>query len=221
MSRPDRVLKSKGATTGGGGGIGGKDPQHFYWPPILYRAFNLGDRFNSFVWNVFLCFVWKVNFFKISLSTNTPDRTILSSKFHEPLPQSLPRSFSNFDLDSGFALISRGLRALDSGFARFGPPNFWSVVAPLLKSRNPCRDSVYRCVQPKSMQLIAPSFYFTIISTANIHAQFNCSAIQPIVSVYRRFQGFAIWLNSIQHYMILSWWPCHDIKTCQFTCPFT
>ena len=33
-----------------------------------------------------------------------------------------PRSFSGFALDSGFALKSRALRALDPGLARFGPP---------------------------------------------------------------------------------------------------
>ena len=37
-------------------------------------------------------------------------------------PDPSPRSFSGFALDSGFALKSRALRALDSGFARFGPP---------------------------------------------------------------------------------------------------
>ena len=38
-----------------------------------------------------------------------------------PSPDPSPRSFSGFALDSGFALKSRALRALVSGFARFGP----------------------------------------------------------------------------------------------------
>ena len=74
----------------------------------------------------------------------TPDWMIWSSKFSKnfwggahraPSPDPSPRSFSGFTLDSGFALKSRALRALDSGFARFGPPNFWTVAAPL-----------YRCI---------------------------------------------------------------------------
>ena len=42
----------------------------------------------------------------------------------DPSPDPSFRSFSGFALDSGFALKSRALRALDSGFSRFGPPNF-------------------------------------------------------------------------------------------------
>ena len=55
-----------------------------------------------------------------------------------PSPDPSPRSFSGFALDSGFALKSRALRALDSGFARFGPPNFWSVAAPLMALQVHC-----------------------------------------------------------------------------------
>ena len=73
----------------------------------------------------------------------TPDRTIWSSKFQkisgegitEPPPQTpTPRSFSGFDLDSGFAVKSQALRALDSGFARFGPPTFEAWLRPLPNS---------------------------------------------------------------------------------------
>ena len=106
----------------------------FLLTPQFWTAFNMGGRFNSFVLNVFLCFLWNVDFFKISLSTYT---RLNDMKFKIPkifwggthrAPS--PRSFSGFALDSGFALKSWVLRALDSGFARFGPPTFEAWLSP-------------------------------------------------------------------------------------------
>ena len=64
----------------------------------------------------------KSRFFQDFAFNYTPDLKFEIPNFSgenltEPLPRPLPRSFSSF--------------SLDFGFARFGPPNFWSVVAPL------------------------------------------------------------------------------------------
>ena len=68
--------------------------------------------------------------FNFSISY-TPNCTVSSYNFEkisgegltEPPPQTPLRFFSGFALGSGFALSSRALRALDSGFAlEFAPP---------------------------------------------------------------------------------------------------
>ena len=112
--------------------LGGQDPQLFHWPS------NFGQLLT---WEMHFCFLWKVDFFKISLSTtlqierievrnsqNFPGRSSPS-----PLPRPLSHSFSGFALDLGFALKSWALCVLDSGVAQFAP-KFWSVVAPLVNS---------------------------------------------------------------------------------------
>ena len=105
-----------------------------------------------FVWNVFFILSLSGRLFQDFRFNYTPDWTF--SKFQNflrrgspsPFPIPLPRSFSGFALDSGFALKSRTLRAIDSGFARFRPPNFWPVVAPVQLTLDkmlemPCMDT--------------------------------------------------------------------------------
>ena len=78
----------------------------------------------------------------------TPDWTVWSSKFkkfsgegltepppHWQSPDPSPRSFSGFALDSGFALKSRALRALDSGFTDSDPQLLKRGCAPVLVNK--------------------------------------------------------------------------------------
>ena len=93
------------------------------------------------VWNVFLCFQWKFDYFKISISTILHQikrfkfeipKKILGRGSPSPSPVPFPRSFSGF--------------ALDSGFARFRPPTFdawW----------RPCHgDAICICLCPTSAE---------------------------------------------------------------------
>ena len=100
------------------GRSGVRTSQHFYWPPILNKAFNKGGRFNSFVWNVFL-FSFKSRFFQDCPLNYTPDlndlkfenskfRTISGEGLTKPPLQTPPRSFSGFALDSGLQLLKPG-----------------------------------------------------------------------------------------------------------------
>ena len=63
----------------------------------------------------------------------TPDWTIWSSKFQKNLGRGSP-SPDLTPLFFGLSSKISALGALDSGFARFGPPHFWSVVSPLTTS---------------------------------------------------------------------------------------
>ena len=82
-----------------GEGVGGVRTPNFFIPPQFWTAFNVGDRFNSFVLNVFL-FSLKSQFFQDFSFNYTPDWTIWSSKFRqfsggltEPPPQTHPSLF--------------------------------------------------------------------------------------------------------------------------------
>ena len=126
-------LEAKGTTTG----VGFRTPQNFYWPPILDSFFHGGvslallDCKQVDYSKIYLSTIHRIEQFEVQNSKKFLGRGSLS-----PLPRPLPRSFSGFTLDSGFALKSWALRTLNSGFAQFGPPNFWSRVAPLLEAMN-------------------------------------------------------------------------------------
>ena len=103
----------------------GSGPQHYYWPPILDWAFQTGVRFNSFVLNVFLCFLWKFDFFSrlpFQLHTRLNDLKFEIPKkiwrAHWAPPQTSPSLF--LWLRPRFEL--RTIRT----------PNVWSAVAPLV-----------------------------------------------------------------------------------------
>ena len=97
----NHFLGGGGSGWGGGGGSGwrggGVGTSNFFIAPQFWTAFNVGDRFNSFVLNVFL-FSLKSRFFQDFLFNYTPDWTIWNLKFRkfsgkrltEPLPQTHP-----------------------------------------------------------------------------------------------------------------------------------
>ena len=132
----------KGATTGGreGGRLEGPETPNNLLTPNFGHS---GGRFNSFVLNVSLGFLWKVDFsrFSILLYTRLNDlkfenpKLVLGRGSPSPLPGTphpflglsprkggVQRIEGKFSLDSGFALKSQALRALDSSFIRFGSP---------------------------------------------------------------------------------------------------
>ena len=91
---------------GGGGWGGGQDPQLFYSPPHFGQRLTWGIGSTHLSW-MFFCFLWKVDFFKISLPTiHQIERFEVqnSENFLEgspsPLPKPIPRSFSYFFLNS-------------------------------------------------------------------------------------------------------------------------
>ena len=101
-------------------GVGGSGSPNFSLTP------NFGQLLT---WEMYFCFLRKVDFFKISLSTTHQIERIKvrnSQNFlwrgsPSPLPRPLLHSFSGFALHSGFALKSRTLCVLDSGVAQFAP----------------------------------------------------------------------------------------------------
>ena len=67
-----------------------------------------------------------------------------------PLPRSLPRLFSGFALGSSFALNSRTLRSLDSGFVlRFWTPVSKILDPPLFKIHENWLQGWYSCERMK------------------------------------------------------------------------
>ena len=140
--RPD----CKGATTGEreGEGWSAQEPPTFYcMTPNFGQSFWSGGWFNSFVLNVFLCFLWEVGFsrFPILIYTRLNDlkfeipKIVLGRGSPSPLPGT-PHPFSGLSPRKGggsrdrgnilprsdFALKSQTLRALDSSFIRFWSP---------------------------------------------------------------------------------------------------
>ena len=85
-----------------------------------------------FAWNVFLCFNWTVNYFKISFSIihqterfGVQNSTKFSGGAHL-------RPLSRFSQTLGFTLKCQVLCTLNTCFARFQSPKFWWLVVPLL-----------------------------------------------------------------------------------------
>ena len=108
-----RSIDHLGPTTGGLGVRPSGPPRHFYWPPILDRAFNMGGRFNSVTLQIEMFFYV---FFEMSIISRFPSTIHQIERFEvrhsknflgrgsvSPFPRPLPRSFSGFALDSGFA----------------------------------------------------------------------------------------------------------------------
>ena len=88
-------------------------------------------------WTLDTCFCGRL--FQDFSVNYTPDATTRNSKIQdisvgkgahqEPSPDPCLLSCLVFALDSGFARKPRVFCAIDSGFARFWPPNIWFVVA--------------------------------------------------------------------------------------------
>ena len=103
----------------------GQDPSTFLLIPILDSFLHswVGsallhcNKFDYF--KIFLSTIHQIEQFEAQISKEIWERA------HQAFsPDLSPHSFSGFALDSGFALKSRALRALGSGFTRFGPPTF-------------------------------------------------------------------------------------------------
>ena len=100
------------------------------------RAFNMGGRFNSFVWNVFLCFLWKVDFSRFPFQLYTKFQ-FSGEGLTEPLPQTPPllNSWASPSVRASIVLKSQALRALDSGFVCFGSPTFEAWLRPWTQTK--------------------------------------------------------------------------------------
>ena len=131
ISANQQLLQGRNYTGLLGRGDQGQDSLTFLLPPLQFwtvlSTWGVGLSCSS---EMFFCFLWKVDFFKISLSTihqNEPFGVHNSKNFllgrvsPNPLLRPTPNSFSGFALDSRLAIKSRALCALDSGDARFGP----------------------------------------------------------------------------------------------------
>ena len=98
---------------------------------VFYVSFEKSIKCKIPVSSIHQIELFEVRNFKSFLGRGSPS----------PLPRPLPRSFSGFALDSGFALKSRALRALVSGFARFGPPQL------LKRGGAPAHDTTRNALQ--------------------------------------------------------------------------
>ena len=107
---PQKVISTLPRAKPLGAGGGGQDPQYFYWPPQFWTELLTRSRFNSFIWNVFLCFLWEVDIFQISSQLVYTRSNDLKFEAHRAPPQTLPRSFL--------------------GFTRFGPSTFEAWLHP-------------------------------------------------------------------------------------------
>ena len=104
-----------------------RNPQHFYWPPILNRAFNMRVRLSEMFVHVF----FEKSIFKIPLSTihKIEHWAHWSLKFQKFYGERLTLTIPLRPFPDPYPLFM-GLRPR-FGLRPIWTPNFWSVVAPL------------------------------------------------------------------------------------------
>ena len=124
--------------------------------PTFSLTPNLGQLLT---WGMYFCFLWKVDFLKRfpfqlhqieRLEVRNSQNFLGRGAHRAPSPDPSPA------LSRAWLSIRAFPSNLDSGVAQFGPPNFWSLVAPLVDFM---RTDEVRWILSKSFMLMTDALY--------------------------------------------------------------